>query len=201
MITREQLQAFCSQDETRAVLAEPWTHDGYTYATDGRMVVRVLALPGCQSGEDWPNGYPQAPWGLMATCPQSTDWQPMPPIPPAPDAVCSQCHAEAAAVCPACKGDGEVKWTFDFCGTEHTRMDECPVCDGEERICNRCWGDGREPDLARVQVGRLVFQARYLRPFTQFTNLEIALCGEREPARVRFDGGDGLVMPCYGSVS
>ena len=44
MIIAAELQPFCSTDEARPYLHKPWTRDGYTYATDGRIMIKVPAL-------------------------------------------------------------------------------------------------------------------------------------------------------------
>jgi hypothetical protein len=41
MMTKEQLMPFCSVDETHAMLCEPWYRDGFTIATDRRILIRV----------------------------------------------------------------------------------------------------------------------------------------------------------------
>lgn len=39
------LKAFCSTDELRMTLWEPFTQEGWSYATDGAIIVRIPAIP------------------------------------------------------------------------------------------------------------------------------------------------------------
>lgn len=44
MITIELLQNFCGTDDARVGIHKPFTQSGYTWATDGRIAVRVPAM-------------------------------------------------------------------------------------------------------------------------------------------------------------
>jgi hypothetical protein len=44
-VTLDDLQPFCWPDNTRPRLQTPWTREGFTYATDGFICIRVPALP------------------------------------------------------------------------------------------------------------------------------------------------------------
>lgn len=106
------LQPFCSKDETRYQLTKPWSRDGYTWATDGRVLLRI---PGVHAE---PN--PEAPNAeklgtFFSTGPEIT----MPKIP----------FLETKP-CAWCKGRGRV-CTCDFCDNKACI---CDGCDGTGKI-------------------------------------------------------------------
>jgi hypothetical protein len=43
-LTKEDLQRFCSTDETRPNLLEPWSQGDFSYAADGYTIIRVPRL-------------------------------------------------------------------------------------------------------------------------------------------------------------
>ena len=49
-MTTEQLQAFCSTDPMRPDLTKPFARAGFTWATDGRVLVRVATIDGLGDG-------------------------------------------------------------------------------------------------------------------------------------------------------
>lgn len=53
MIDLKLLQTFCSTDLTRPNLQQPFTINGDTYATDGRIVIKVPAVEGVQAATKW----------------------------------------------------------------------------------------------------------------------------------------------------
>lgn len=53
MITLELLKTFCG-DEMRLPIAEPWTDEGYTFASNGRLAVRVPIIAGVIGHSDHP---------------------------------------------------------------------------------------------------------------------------------------------------
>lgn len=186
MLNPQELIPFCSTDETRPSLRQPYTRGGYTYATDGRIAVRVPAIDGIPDRVPAIDGIPdveRAPdcEGVFRTLtPTDAPWQPIPTdLPELPDG-----HE-----CPECNGRAEVRWSYrDKDGDKHERSFECPVCDGDGVIEGRPvpmpW-QGLTLDARRVAKfaalpGPVEFQA----PSDPY-----------EPVRVRFNGGIGLFMP------
>lgn len=108
-LTLEQLQPFCSRDEGRHLLHKPFTRDGWTYATDGRIVIRVPAIDGVEKGEVGAESlFPKAEFREIGL-PDS--------IPHAVKTICSRCH-----------GTGECSCLH--CGSDYT----CKVCNGSVDI-------------------------------------------------------------------
>lgn len=64
---------------------------------------------------------------------------------------------------------------------------KCPECDGTGKIFNRD---------AFVQIGSARFRLEPLDLLRSLPNCEIGPVGKELPAWLRFDVGDGLLMPC-----
>ena len=193
MITAADLQPFCSTDKTRVRIVSPFSIGDWTYATDGRMLVRVPRLADVPEydGPAWTIQPPQ----YLTDNPPGDVWLPIPELPPAtPDVPCQKCGGKAPETCPACDGDGEVEYEFDYGGTTYTIEHECPVC--EDPTCRSCDGTGIEPrKIVTVEVGGALFNVEFLRKFAALPDAELAPREHWLPCRVRFAGGEGLIMP------
>ena len=53
-LTPEDLQRFCSDDESRPSICHPFSQEKWTYATDGRLLIRVPRLAEVPEYEDAP---------------------------------------------------------------------------------------------------------------------------------------------------
>ncbi len=190
MITREQLQPFCSLDETRHQLGKPYIRHGDTYATDGRIAVRAFGrVEGAEVHEDYPNAaaaidpLPKTgPW-LQIELPDGADV----------DMPCPNC-TDDDTTCPACSGLAEVTGHYRFRDRHYDLSGPCPVCAGEG-VCPKCEGSGKTHDETPVRLGRNYYKARYLRLLLALPEAELCEGDDMEPARIRFDGGDGGIMP------
>jgi hypothetical protein len=164
---------FCC-DETSPrfhTLGKPWSHDDYTYASDGMVLVRVDRRPEVPENECAPSNHLEAvlkPWHDKLV--------PMPNIElPAP---------KKPMECSLWSGTG----------FEH----DCPDCSCE---CPRCDGTGEIEDHIFVGIGKAVFDAAVLRRVLTLPALEIDPQPQSEkPLAFRFDGGIGLAMPCVRKV-
>jgi len=72
---------------------------------------------------------------------------------------------------------------------------ECDYCEGADKDCDECNGTGIIMPIVRVTVGNADFQQAYLAMLGQFPDCQIAVTGPKAPAVIRFDGGEGLLMP------
>src|SRR5688500_6378953 len=101
------LEPFCADPDTRPSLSIPFLLNGYDYATDGRIMIRVAACGEHQFRADAPNGSVEKYINR-----ESGDFHPLPPFDP--------WTAEDMKPCDTCGGFG---------GCE-TANDECPDCKG-----------------------------------------------------------------------
>ena len=105
-LTVENLKRFCSdEDETREYLRSPWTRDGFTWASNGKILVRAPALPEVES-----TGGPNTTrvWETWDTEPDQ--WFPVPECAMPPPMKCTWCDgtgkdpSDRRFKCDECKG-------------------------------------------------------------------------------------------------
>lgn len=184
------LQKFCA-DKPR--IHAPWSRDGYTYATNGHVVIRVPEVDGISQSQEAPSLKPVLKYFDI----DPDIWYPLKKVKmPKPD-VCGSCNGRGRDVaCPECEGIGIVSWD----GTYHTYKDTCKLCEGRGavEICPECYGEEKTPSQIPVKIGGVWFYPPTLAPCLEFLpNCAIGIIGGMEdPQRLRFDGGDGLIMPC-----
>jgi hypothetical protein len=183
----ELLQTFCHNDPELS-LAKPWTKDGFTYASNGSILVRVPALP-----ED-PGGRgvgPNALYDHAGPIPED-GWIDVPGLPE--PAICLSCKGNpgVSSTCPECDGDGEVELSNVY---SHYTCD-CKTCDGSGEVegCSKCHGSGMAKEMTFIQIGSRRYKVAVIRMITTLPKAQIAPTNENI-TWVRFDGGDALVMP------
>lgn len=116
-MTIDHLQKFCSTQENRVSLATPWSEGAYSYACDGRVIVRIPRLADVPERDDAPKN---SDANLFIGLPYE---QPFTPV-PTPD-------SEDYIRCPKCKGSAEC--TCKECDTPHP----CGKCKGEGVVLSR----------------------------------------------------------------
>ena len=114
----------CSQDIYRHELQTPWHFHGYTYATDGRVAVRIpteepdsplkLIMPGQEKVKDRLSHSIESLFNSMRYRQQDEVFPPA--IPEAPAKPCPSCKGNGySRRCEECHGSGEV--ICPTCGT------------------------------------------------------------------------------------
>jgi hypothetical protein len=189
MITAAQLHPFCSDDATRRAILYPYIRGGDTFATDGRIIIRVRGcVPDVAVDETAPNAA-----RIVDPLPKAGPWLTIVlPDGAGEDRQCHICLGDKDRECEACKGRGDVKWRF----REFALTDMCPVCEGAGHGCAECDGTGIEHDETPVKIGVNHYKARYLRLLLALPGpVELCEGSPMQPARIRFDGGDGGIMP------
>lgn len=86
MITKEILQPFCGTDETRYVLQQPFARGDFTYATDGRILVRTERFPEMENELTM-----SATDGMFTPQVIAQSLEPMPELPAPIYDVCPEC--------------------------------------------------------------------------------------------------------------
>lgn len=172
------LLPFCSKDETRPILMSPFNANGYTYATDGAILVRVPALPEWETKESDPK--PPGCSKMYQDFPARNDprFVPLKGQPTGEEMVtCSRCHGSGAIICE-----------------EFREPDFCPNCDGEKTHPNReafhigVRAIAMHLALKMCRLPGLLVATEY---FYEANKLPMNL----HPLPFIFDGGDGLLMP------
>lgn len=128
MSTLELIKTFCGTDETRAILMQPFTRDGWTWATDGRIMVRVPVIPEVPETDAIPSISE-----VFASNPEVPLHDPV-PVPDAKEPQdCTMCGATGYVYCPYCQHfetckncDGTGKTAFDNRYNRWQRIDGQP---------------------------------------------------------------------------
>jgi len=207
MVTREQLQRFCEVDG-RATLAHPWSDGVHTYASDGRIIVRVDRVVGGVVPQD-PAALPHKKYAaVLFDKAMAGDWRARPAFPveaPAGDAgrqvACQHCRGTGSlGSCQACDNEGVVDFVFEFRGTAHKMQAECPLCEGICGACHECDGTGKATDFeSTVSFGAVRFGAYFVRLLAEaLPGCTVRTNGQNEPAVIEFPGGVALLMPRRG---
>jgi hypothetical protein len=191
------LKPFCSKDTDRNSITTPFSQGEYTFATDGYIMVRVPRRPKVEARKNAPNAAGMPSFALDG------EWLPIPDIDKEASEPCLHCQEKGKVArkdCPECDGEG----TLEIDGDYHTYTVTCKSCDGEgtietsddegDTLCPKCHGEKGVPATVFVPVGPQKFQVTYLK-MLKALNAEICVPETYDPARFRFDGGDGLLMP------
>jgi hypothetical protein len=167
------LQPFCSTDPTREYIAQPYSQDDYTYATNGHICVRVPRR------EDVPEN-PKTPQTAKFFRDESAvSWRPLRKV-ELPESVKRQCYA--------CEGRG----------TKHDCPDctcYCEKCDSSGTVvvlASICIGDG----LFNIHYVRLLAALPGILVPEQIGPEKSGHPGARMP--FKFDGGEGLLFGLNG---
>jgi hypothetical protein len=89
------LKPFCAKD--REEIQKPWSHGGYTWATNGHIIIRV------PENKDIPDN-PKAPDGMKVWPKEPEEYFDIPAIPPVKYDPCQWC-GEYEGVCEECYGE------------------------------------------------------------------------------------------------
>jgi hypothetical protein len=186
-----ELQSFCGKHyhhESRG-LDEVSSVGKWSYATDGVICIRVPRL----SGVDKKLGFD--PGVLFDKAGSQTEWQAIPAV-TVTEHPCEECAGGGHwRDCNYCKGRGCKRCNYDGivgCTADHpSMMDQCDECLGTGVIKK---GD----TIMEGTGGPVRLSAVYLDRIKYLPNVMIALPmseDTRLAARIRFDGGEGLLMP------
>jgi hypothetical protein len=166
------LKPFCGTDESRPYLMQPWSRDGFTYATNGHICVRVPAIDGIEDCEAAPNA------GKLFAVPLTSELVSVTTLSLPP---------ERRAECSGCEGRG-VKHRCPDCACV------CEKCSGTKEV-------GGE-DRVSVGLNGFNIGLRYLRLIVSLPGAKVQTIGEPGGAvAFAFDGGDGRLMALRGNYS
>jgi len=164
-ITKETLMPFCSVSPAKPHFRQPSSQGEFTYACDGRILIRVARLADVPEVEGYVNMD-----RVMGQFHAEGDWQPAPMK--FTEAKIGPCHA--------CGGQGT--HFCEKCGEDH----DCARCEGKGTKEEMQW---MEIDGRRIQNKFLRLVAAL--PGAEFNTTG----DENTPVSFRFAGGIGLVMP------
>lgn len=168
------LQKFCGNEWYRPYLHKPFTRDGFTWATNGHVIVRVDPVDGVEPLSD---KQPLNVGATVAGLEMANFFTPSFDLPPAQEPTMVECAW--------CEGRGTVHDCPD-CGCI------CEDCDGKKMVQS-------EP-TSSTTIGGVYFTLRYVHlicslPGLQIAHTAIAKGPALKPLLFRFDGGVGALMP------
>jgi hypothetical protein len=193
---KEDLQKFC--DPIRKGLTTPWNANGFTYASNGVVGIRVNEVPGFDnSGPDLEK--------LIKIATDSGELYSLDEIPASATQKCAECDGTGKAQkCLHCDGEGEIEYGCEKSGCYHYYTIECHECEGtgknsETDECEECEGAGIVEVKQKVKFGNRTFYDTPLRLIATLPGVRLSKAGEQfTAAYFTFDEGIGLIMPMRG---
>ncbi len=169
-MTKEELMPFC--DEEIPNFKEPWTKGNWTYATNGKICIRVPAVDGVEE-----NAFTPQADRLFDTAFAPKQWSPVPKV--------EKPEQPKEIECDECEGSGKSDENqCEFCG----KYPECEECGGSGKIM-------KPPLVKKKEIDGVIFDEKYLYLIQKLPGIEIGVNSLPDASRFRFDGGEGLLMP------
>ena len=167
------LTTFCAEPTDRPMFAKPFSFGEYTYATDGRLAVRISRVPTI-GVHDETGAMCEALFAKVQPC----EFKAAPTI-----KFPHRAKSSEDGKCEKCDGSG--------------LLHKCPSC---QCRCRDCEGTGKEAIWHEVsfELKGVHFAGRYLFLLKDLPGLKFGVPSAAEPLRFSFDGGDGLLMPKRG---
>lgn len=169
-IDLEFLRPFLGNDPVRPYLHVPFNQDGFTWATNGAVLIRVAEMEEFSPiARDKPFNVSKPLAGIDEAKFVAARWV-LPPF-----------DSSLSAQCKVCDGRGV--------------LHDCPECDC---LCEPCAGTGEVDPERRISVQVLgrPFTLCNIRKIATLPGLEISDNGGGEkPLLYKFDGGAGGIMP------
>lgn len=208
MNTTELLSRFCGKNDIREYLNVPMRRDGFLYATNGHIAVRVVDEPGVVAF-DGNTAILKVADGIEKML--AATYQPNGHVLAETDAAqvlagalpCGNC--QGTGVTPACGRCGNTGVITSGWRYGNEIEIDCPACggipDAPGTPCCGCEGDGKYVWDLRIPLGHADYNPRYI---ALLAELPGATLYNSEPTedpyhygagRVHFDGGLALVMP------
>lgn len=200
MNTLEFLQPFCAKaNESREYMRAPFCLNGWIFATDGHIAVRIpedVQFPIC-TDEKVISLFPR--FNNYFEQFDKFSFFDLPVLPKADP--CMHCGGGGKVnyskiACDECDGDGEFYYGSHYYSCKH--------CAGSGEIkhrhqepismCEKCRGSGFA-SCQPVKINDCLFNLAYLKLIEKLPNLQIATNGIKEVLRIKFDGGSAVLMP------
>ena len=194
------LEKFCSSWRTN--FEKPFVYDGKTYSTDGHILLRTEEV---LEGVEENLGFP---YDRIKDSFEGPFLDPSPLVNYRTEEkteVCPNCNGKGfVSTCPECEGSGEVEWDSGW----NYYSAECQSCEGTGTLsdgnsgdeCDNCEGKGVVAVREKVQIGNSTISNLLINKLLNNLpkGLEILPSTEiRKPALLRWNGGDGLLMPLF----
>ena len=188
-MTPDELKQYCAKGKMRFDIDQSWNYKGYSYATDGKMMIRIPTTePDTLDGKFPENVDTEFNWLAPVSIVETENLKRV---------ECPTCHGYGLPIlkCDACDGRGEhycsrcedahdcanCQGTGDY--PDHDSTAKCPDCNGNKGGFNK-------------RVGNRIIAYFYINKIQRLPNVRYQTCGKPEDAmRFTFDGGEGIIMP------
>lgn len=197
MTKTEILAMFVAKNDPREWTLKPFRIGFFVYATNAHWAVRLPA-DGLEADDSIASNIKNKIEAMFEAAP-ADGFVPLPKV--EDPGACNWCGGHGVGAlheCDSCDGKG----TFMRNGYKY----ECQSCDEEgsifsadkdgKSVCPYCSGLGIPEDCGITKIGNATYANRYLWLLSNLPGIEIAPDQPGKPARIRFDGGDGALMPC-----
>lgn len=166
------LMPFCSRDETRPYLLQPWSIGDFTYATDGHICIRIPRDPSIADAD-----HKAVPLAQQLFVDHACNEHSVAPVIDVPQS------DDDDNECETCQGRGH--------------LHDCPDCECE---CRDCRGTGYEEPGRGLSYGfgPAIFAGRVLIKMKDLPGLRFGRPDATKPMHFIFDGGEGVIMPMRG---
>lgn len=202
----ELLQKFCSKDNLKPSLQNPFSQNGYTYATNSYIIVRVDKIDGFGVVEDASDITKVNEW----LDEKHVDWIDF-PVFNLEEVECPKCKGCGYLYeCPECNGDGVVTASTEY--NFYHDLD-CKTCGGigvlledewnekcftfEPSKCQKCDGTGKAYKEENLYVLDKLFNTNYLKIIKELKNVKFCISNDEQGMIFKFDGGVGFLMKVY----
>lgn len=189
------LQKFCGNHGIHTWINQPFSDGAYSYATDGKLLIRVPRIDEVPVGISFTQRVYTA--FTFADKQPPPVWQNIPAFILVYNA-CPNCHGKGYfRLCRYCKGEGCSRCDdglYAVKKSEKLRPQE--IIDA----CDECAGAGSVKDPGDIRMVNMTggitrISAILLDMIKDLPNVQIAPYDSDQAFRFKFDGGDGLLMP------
>lgn len=183
------LKRFCSTDEDRHSLQQPFSQEEFSYATDGRVIVRMARLRDVPEVVDAPIA--QNLWkNLGVNIAELKGWMEIPALPEIQYNLCEACFGSGMMrVCAKC----------EYCpdDADYQKCPDCGAVSFEKIPCSHECSNGRHQVAAGINIGNTRLNVIYLHKLNMLKGVMICpyMPSNADAVPFRFEGGDGLLMP------
>ena len=207
------LKKFCRKSHyiETGTLIEPFSDNDYTYASDGSIIIRVDKI---QEITETKHSIKAKELFENNKINGNEIWID-PPKFEVIEKDCTECVGTGKIlVCEECNGTGSLEFSSDYNDYDV----ECKSCFGRDTTnlnegCEDCDGTGKykkySNPVVKIPIRKdvaislppgyrpveVVINGIYLKMIQDLPNIKIALQGEAEIVKLKFDGGIGLMMP------
>jgi len=161
-----ELQDFCSTDDCRESIMTPFVRDGWKYATDGRIMVRIKTDEPDDSGQ--PHKRPNAAKLFEGFDVSKLEAFNLPELKGVENQTCRYCSGNGVQTCSL----------------------------GHDHDCDECDTTGLTEKWPEQDIGKARFSERFLVKIKNLPGLRFYPTTAETPALFTFDNGEGILLAC-----